>query len=479
MTCHIAADDPRFDGVRRSRSRRIPYSAALGDVQRNGRWERRHKFSDFGCTVCHDGQGRGLETGLRARRGSLLARAAARLRDAGDLAQGLRAEAQGQGVHGGQLRPVPHRRELRRHADGRPRAAAVLREELLRLPPHRRALGRHARRPTSPRSARSSRSTTSGSRSSSRAPTCATSFMPKFNLTPDEVQGAGGVPEEPPRHQLHRDRRSQRYRAKADRRAPRRSGERRAGRQRHPADDAAGEQLIADRACTACHKLGRARRRHRAGSDLRRPDQATSGWIATTSRTRAPWCPTRSCRPSASPERSSSAMTAYLAEPDDAAAARHRRRADLHGALRPLPRRKGRRPRPDRASTSIPSPRDLTKAAFMNSKPRGPLRRSRFSNGVAGTSMPAWGKVLDEHAGHGRARLRARDLHQGAAPRAEAAQRARSTTRWRRRGDPSRARRGDLRPALHRLPRPQGRRQGPELARHPAAAAQPAQRRRS
>ena len=26
-----------------------------------GHWERRHKFSDFGCTVCHDGQGRGLE----------------------------------------------------------------------------------------------------------------------------------------------------------------------------------------------------------------------------------------------------------------------------------------------------------------------------------------------------------------------------------------------------------------------------------
>ncbi len=39
-----------------------PYSAAMGDVQRNGHWERRHKFSDFGCTVCHDGQGRGLET---------------------------------------------------------------------------------------------------------------------------------------------------------------------------------------------------------------------------------------------------------------------------------------------------------------------------------------------------------------------------------------------------------------------------------
>jgi sulfur oxidation c-type cytochrome SoxX len=33
----------------------------MGDVQRNGRWERRHKFADFGCTVCHGGQGRGLE----------------------------------------------------------------------------------------------------------------------------------------------------------------------------------------------------------------------------------------------------------------------------------------------------------------------------------------------------------------------------------------------------------------------------------
>jgi mono/diheme cytochrome c family protein len=33
----------------------------MGDVFRNGRWERRHKFSDFGCTVCHDGQGRGLD----------------------------------------------------------------------------------------------------------------------------------------------------------------------------------------------------------------------------------------------------------------------------------------------------------------------------------------------------------------------------------------------------------------------------------
>jgi len=61
VTCHIASDDPRFQGHAEPLTTH-PYSAALGDVQRNGHWERRHKFTDFGCTICHDGQGRGLET---------------------------------------------------------------------------------------------------------------------------------------------------------------------------------------------------------------------------------------------------------------------------------------------------------------------------------------------------------------------------------------------------------------------------------
>jgi sulfur oxidation c-type cytochrome SoxX len=59
-TCHIAADDPRFTGHAQP-LKTHSYSVAMGDVMRNGRWERRHKFSDFGCTVCHDGQGRGLD----------------------------------------------------------------------------------------------------------------------------------------------------------------------------------------------------------------------------------------------------------------------------------------------------------------------------------------------------------------------------------------------------------------------------------
>jgi mono/diheme cytochrome c family protein len=60
QSCHIAIDDPRFTTSKQP-LRTHPYSEAMGDVFRNGRWERRHKFSDFGCTSCHDGQGRGLE----------------------------------------------------------------------------------------------------------------------------------------------------------------------------------------------------------------------------------------------------------------------------------------------------------------------------------------------------------------------------------------------------------------------------------
>ncbi|MEZ5307093.1 MAG: c-type cytochrome [Pyrinomonadaceae bacterium] len=59
-TCHIGSDDPRFKDAPHP-YKAHPYSEALGDKQVNGKWERRHKFADIGCTVCHDGQGRGLE----------------------------------------------------------------------------------------------------------------------------------------------------------------------------------------------------------------------------------------------------------------------------------------------------------------------------------------------------------------------------------------------------------------------------------
>ncbi len=59
-SCHIASDDPRFSSAKQP-LRTHPFSTAMGDVYENGHWVRRHKFSEFGCTSCHDGQGRGLE----------------------------------------------------------------------------------------------------------------------------------------------------------------------------------------------------------------------------------------------------------------------------------------------------------------------------------------------------------------------------------------------------------------------------------
>ena len=56
-TCHIASDDPRFTTYAEP-LKTHPYSTAMGDVQKNGKWERRHKFSEFRVHRRHDGQGR-------------------------------------------------------------------------------------------------------------------------------------------------------------------------------------------------------------------------------------------------------------------------------------------------------------------------------------------------------------------------------------------------------------------------------------
>jgi len=46
-----------------------------------------------------------------------------------------------------------------------------------------------------------------------------------------------------------------------------------------------------------------------------------------------------------------------------------------------------------------PTPRDLTKASFFNSKPEARFIRS-LTKGVPGTSMPAWGNVLSDDQIH-------------------------------------------------------------------------------
>ncbi len=65
----------------------------------------------------------------------------------------------------------------------------------------------------------------------------------------------------------------------------------------------------------------------------------------------------------------------------------------------------------------------------MNSKSEARLVAS-IRNGVAGTSMPAWGKVLNEAQVRDVLAYVETDLHQGTAARAEAARMSPTRIRW-------------------------------------------------
>ena len=121
-----------------------------------------------------------------------------------------------------------------------------------------------------------------------------------------------------------------------------------------------------------------------------------------------------------------------------------------------------------------PYPRDLTKAGFMNSKPLDALRRldsegrarhldAGVGQGARRTSRSTacWTTCFTTFTKEPRRELKPRKVPDENPVAIERRVR--------------RPRRADLRAALRRLPRPEGRRQGAELARHHAASAQPAQ----
>jgi sulfur oxidation c-type cytochrome SoxX len=153
-----------------------------------------------------------------------------------------------------------------------------------------------------------------------------------------------------------------------------------------------GGQLIGDRACIACHKLG-----EKDGGIA--PDLSFEGllregdWISAHFHNPRAMMPDSIMPAFRFTDDEFTAMTASLegqkaipamATPAESYKALCQR---CHGekgdGLGPI------------AQHLDPSPRDFTKAGFMNSKSLTRLTDSiRF--GVAGTSMPAWGKLLDE-----------------------------------------------------------------------------------
>ena len=379
-TCHIAADDPRFVGHAEP-LKTHPYSAAMGDVVRNGRWERRHKFSDFGCTVCHDGQGRGLETRYSHGQDEFwpepllgyVTQATWRKDFEPHLKGKEYMEANCAQCHTGEdFAGTPHVNRGRKlfyamncygchKIDGMSEGT---------LGPDLTEAGKKFKIDYLWESIVEPRANLS------------TSFMPQFHLGDEDVK-ALVIFLKSRRGVNFAETSLDRYKAHVENVAvvipPGTAGEK------------AGEQLLADRACTACHKL-----RDRDGGIA--PDLSYEGlirddaWLMDHFRNPRSRIPDSIMPSFRFPEEDFQRMSAFLGSlktpPPPAAPAAsyqalcqrcHGEKGDGSGKV---------------AWYLDPSPRDFTKAAFMNSKPRDRFLAS-IQEGVPGTSMPPWGKMLN------------------------------------------------------------------------------------
>jgi len=386
QTCHIASDDPRFEKHAQP-LRTHPYSAQLGDYQKNGKWERRHKFADFGCTICHDGQGRGLKEYYShgedhywpspmlgyVTQETWKKEYAPRLKGREYMEA---ACAQCHTEEG--FASTPHVERGRRlffstNCYGCHRIDGISDGTLgpdLTQAGHKFKLDYLWESIAEPRANSS------------------LSFMPKFKLSDADVKdlviflksrrGVNLTETQIARYRM----RLAGYRPDAPE----------AKVEAAPAANLAGrgEQLIRDRACTACHKLGDA-----DGGIA--PDLTYAGlikdekWIMEHFKDPRARIPDSIMPAFRFPQEEFEAMTAYLAgrktppqEKEPAGAYRelcarcHGDKGDGNGMI---------------ALYLDPSPRDFTKAAFMNSKADTRLLES-IAKGVPGTSMPAWERIL-------------------------------------------------------------------------------------
>jgi sulfur oxidation c-type cytochrome SoxX len=380
-TCHIAADDPRFVGHTEP-LKTHPYSAAMGDVQRNGRWERRHKFSDFGCTVCHDGQGRGLEN---------------------KYSHGL--DESWPEPLAGYVTQANWRKDFEPHLKGKEYmeancAQCHTQENFAGTPNVNRGrklfyamncygchkidgMSEGTLGPDLTEAGKKFKIDYLWESVVEPRANLATSFMPKFNLSEADVKSLV-IFLKSRRGVNFAETSLDRYKAHVENVAvvipPGTAGEK------------AGEQLLTDRACTACHKLG-----DRDGGVA--PDLSYEGLIRNDEwvmdhfknpRSRIP----DSIMPSFRfPNEDFERLTAYLesrktpppamngAETYKALCERcHGEKGDGNGKV---------------AWYLDPSPRDFTKASFMNSKPKARFVSS-IKEGVAGTSMPPWARAMKD-----------------------------------------------------------------------------------
>lgn len=387
-TCHIAADDPRFkDHFEPLRTH--PYSGAMGDVLRDGRWERRHKFSDFGCTVCHDGQGRGLETFYSHGEDPFWPEPLAGYTTQANWRADFRPVLVGKEYmqancaqcHTEETFPgtplIARGRQLffEKNCYGCHRIEGM---STGTLGPDLSEVGKKWKSDYLLESVVEPRANS------------ATSFMPKFNLSDDDVK-ALVVFLKSRRGMNFAETSLERYRARLGGAKP----ETATGLPTEvtgPALLARGEQLIQQRACTACHKLG-----NQDGGVA--PDLSFEGlikdeaWILDHFRDPRLRTPDSIMPSFGFAAGDFKAMAAYLSglktpppagSPEDTyqslCSRCHGQKGDGTGVV---------------GLYLDPAPRDLTKPAFMNSKPETRFVQS-IKEGVPGTSMPAWGRVLGD-----------------------------------------------------------------------------------
>ncbi len=392
-TCHIASDDPRFkDSPHPYRSH--PFSEEMGDKQVDGKWERRHKFADMGCTVCHEGQGRGLEeyfahgedhywnepmlgyvtqeTWRAEFKGNLIGK---------DYIQANCAQCHTEKEFKGT--PVVNKgRELfmQKNCYGCHRIEGIANGT---LGPDLTDVGKRWKVDYLWESVVDPRAN------------IATSFMPKFNLTEDETR-ALVVFLKSRRGFNYAETTLDRYRATLNKGQVAPPTAVTAGQTTPaiPQTDTVkrGEQLIAERACVACHKIG-----DKDGGIA--PDLSFQGLLKDDKWMIAHFKDPRALVPdSIMPtfgfaEADYVAMSGYLMTLNKAPSLNssqevyqnlcmrcHGENGDGKGLI----------------STYLdPYPRNFTDASFMNSKTDERLTAS-VKNGVEGTSMPAWSRVLND-----------------------------------------------------------------------------------
>lgn len=416
-TCHISSDDPRFKDAPHP-YKTHPYSEEMGDKLVNGKWERRHKFSDIGCTVCHDGQGRGLQEFYAHGEDHFWTEPmlgyVVQENWRPEFKEKLKGKeymqancAQCHTEKDFKSTPTVNKgRELfiSKNCYGCHRVEGISNGT---LGPDLSNVGKKWNLNYLHESIADPRANSP------------TSFMPKFNLTDDETK-ALVVFLKSRRGFNYAETTLDRYRASLNKGQTTPAASPAPNQASAPTEPVkSGEQIVADRACVACHKLG-----DKDGGIA--PDLSFQGllkdekWILAHFKNPRALVPDSIMPTFIFRDDEFKSMSAYLAGLNKAPVLGsppeiyqnlclrcHGEKGDGHGLI---------------ATYLDPYPRDFTNVGFMNSKPEERFVES-IKNGVGGTSMPAWGKVLSDEqikgvlayinqnfTGEARATLKPRDV---------------------------------------------------------------------